>query len=214
MKNADLNFHFDPICPWAYITSRWVVEVQQQRGYDVSWHFISLFMINETRGYGEGNKVHRDGHLAGLQALRVASAARAAAGNAAVAEVYTALGKAIHVDKRRPEHSGGMPSLLRAVLTEAGLNPNWADSADDALHDEVIRFETEKALEATGKDVGTPILVFYPGTERQASFFGPVISSIPRGADALRLWDAVETLATTSGMAELKRSLRAAPSFD
>ena len=214
MTNADLNFHFDPICPWAYITSRWVVEVQQQRGYDVSWHFISLFMINETRGYGEGNKVHRDGHLAGLQALRVASAARAAAGNAAVAEVYTALGKAIHVDKRRPEHSGGMPSLLRAVLTEAGLNPNWADSADDALHDEVIRFETEKALEATGKDVGTPILVFYPGTERQASFFGPVISSIPRGADALRLWDAVETLATTSGMAELKRSLRAAPSFD
>ena len=214
MTNADLNFHFDPICPWAYITSRWVVEVQQQRGYDVSWHFISLFMINETRGYGEGNKVHRDGHLAGLQALRVASAARAAAGNAAVAEVYTALGKAIHVEKRRPEHSGGMPSLLRAVLTEAGLNPNWADSADDALHDEVIRYETEKALEATGKDVGTPILVFYPGTERQASFFGPVISSIPRGADALRLWDAVETLATTSGMAELKRSLRAAPSFD
>jgi hypothetical protein len=188
--------------------------VQQQRGYDVSWHFISLFMINEARGYSEGNKVHRDGHLAGLQALRVASAARAAAGNAAVAEVYTALGKAIHVDKRRPEHSGGMPSLLRAVLTEAGLNPNWADSADDALHDEVIRYETEKALEATGKDVGTPILVFYPGTERQASFFGPVISSIPRGADALRLWDAVETLATTSGMAELKRSLRAAPSFD
>ncbi|NDE67026.1 MAG: hypothetical protein EB062_02890, partial [Actinobacteria bacterium] len=100
MTNADLNFHFDPICPWAYITSRWVVEVQQQRGYDVSWHFISLYMINETRGYGEGNKVHRDGHLAGLQALRVASAARAAAGNAAVAEVYTALGKAIHVDKR------------------------------------------------------------------------------------------------------------------
>ena len=214
MTNADLNFHFDPICPWAYITSRWVVEVQQQRGYDVSWHFISLYMINETRGYGEGNKVHRDGHLAGLQALRVASAARAAAGNAAVAEVYTALGKAIHVEKRRPEHSGGMPSLLRAVLTEAGLNPNWADSADDAFHDEVIRFETEKALEATGKDVGTPILVFSPGTERQASFFGPVISSIPRGADALRLWDAVETLATTSGMAELKRSLRAAPSFD
>ena len=214
MTNADLNFHFDPICPWAYITSRWVVEVQQQRGYDVSWHFISLFMINETRGYGEGNKVHRDGHLAGLQALRVASAARAAAGNAAVAEVYTALGKAIHVDKRRPEQTGGMQSLLRAVLTEAGLNPNWADSADDALHDEVIRFETEKALGATGKDVGTPILVFSPGTERQASFFGPVISSIPRGADALRLWDAVETLATTSGMAELKRSLRAAPSFD
>jgi protein-disulfide isomerase-like protein with CxxC motif len=213
MKNADLFFHFDPVCPWAYITSRWVVEVQQQRGYDVSWKFISLNMINNDRGYHEGNMAWRDGHMAGLQALRVASAARTAAGNDAVAGVYTALGKAIHVDKRRPEQHGGMQSLLRTVLGEAGLNPAWADSANDELHDEVIRYETGKALEATGKDVGTPILVFYPGTERQASFFGPVISSIPRGAEALRLWDAVETLATTSGMAELKRSLRAAPSF-
>jgi protein-disulfide isomerase-like protein with CxxC motif len=211
---ADLFFHFDPVCPWAYITSRWVTEVRAQRGYDVSWKFISLFMINDERGYGEGNKAWRDAHFAGLQALRVASAARAAAGNDAVDAVYTALGKAIHADKRRPEQSGGMQNLVRAVLGEAGLNPDWAASADDELHDEVIRHETKLALESTGKDVGTPILVFHPGTPDQASFFGPVISKIPRGADATRLWDAVYTLATTSGMAELKRSLRAAPSFD
>jgi len=211
---ADLQFYFDPVCPWAYITSRWVTEVQEQRGYDVSWKFISLFMINDERGYGEGNKAWRDAHFAGLQALRVASAARAAAGNDAVAAVYTALGKAIHVDKRRPETSGGMKNLVRAVLTEARLNPDWANSADDELHDEVIRFETKTALDATGKDVGTPILIFNPGSPEQASFFGPVISKIPRGADATRLWDAVVTIATTSGMSELKRSLRAAPSFD
>ncbi len=211
---ADLQFYFDPVCPWAYITSRWVTEVRAQRGYDVSWKFISLFMINDERGYGEANKAWRDGHFAGLQALRVASAARAAAGNDAVDAVYTALGKAIHVDKRRPEQSGGMQNLLRSVLGEAGLNADWAASADDELHDEVIRHETKFALESTGKDVGTPILIFHPGTSEQASFFGPVISKIPRGADATRLWDAVYTLATTSGMAELKRSLRAAPSFD
>ncbi len=211
---ADLQFYFDPVCPWAYITSRWVTEVRAQRGYDVSWKFISLFMINDERGYGEANKAWRDGHFAGLQALRVASAARAAAGNDAVDAVYTALGKAIHVDKRRPEQSGGMQNLLRSVLGEAGLNADWAASADDELHDEVIRHETKFALESTGKDVGTPILIFNPGTSEQASFFGPVISKIPRGADATRLWDAVYTLATTSGMAELKRSLRAAPSFD
>ena len=211
---ADLQFYFDPVCPWAYITSRWVTEVRAQRGYDVSWKFISLFMINDERGYGEGNKAWRDGHFAGLQALRVASAARAAAGNDAVDAVYTALGKAIHVDKRRPEQSGGMQNLLRSVLGEAGLNADWAASADDELHDEVIRHETKFALESTGKDVGTPILIFHPGTSEQASFFGPVISKSPRGADATRLWDAVYTLATTSGMAELKRSLRAAPSFD
>ena len=211
---ADLQFYFDPVCPWAYITSRWVTEVRAQRGYDVSWKFISLFMINDERGYGEANKAWRDGHFAGLQALRVASATRAAAGNDAVDAVYTALGKAIHADKRRPEQTGGMQNLLRSVLGEAGLNADWAASADDELHDEVIRHETKFALESTGKDVGTPILIFNPGTSEQASFFGPVISKIPRGADAVRLWDAVYTIATTSGMAELKRSLRAAPSFD
>jgi len=211
---ADLQFYFDPVCPWAYITSRWVVEVQEQRGYDVSWKFISLFMINSDRGYNEGNMPWRDGHMSGLQALRVASAARAAAGNDAVAAVYTALGKAIHVDKRRPKDSTELKDFARSVLSEAGLNPQWADSATDELHDEVIRYETSRALELTGKDVGTPILVFHPEKPNEASFFGPVISSIPRGAEALRLWDAVETLATTSGMAELKRSLRGAPSFD
>ncbi len=211
---ADLQFYFDPVCPWAYITSRWVVEVQEQRGYDVSWKFISLFMINNDRGYNEGNMPWRDGHMSGLQALRVASAARAAAGNDAVAAVYTALGKAIHVDKRRPKDSTELKDFARSVLSEAGLNPQWADSGTDELHDEVIRYETSRALELTGKDVGTPILVFHPDKPNEASFFGPVISSIPRGAEALRLWDAVETLATTSGMAELKRSLRSAPSFD
>jgi protein-disulfide isomerase-like protein with CxxC motif len=211
---ADLHFHFDPVCPWAYITSRWVVEVRQQRGYDVSWKFISLFMINNDRGYSEGNKQHQDGHMSGLQALRVASAARAAAGNEAVAAVYTALGEAIHAEKRRPKDSTEMKEFARTVLTEAGLNPQWADSATDELHDEVIRYETTRALELTGKDVGAPILVFHPDKPNQASFFGPVISAIPRGSEALRLWDAVETLATTSGMAELKRSLRSAPKFD
>ncbi len=211
---ADLQFYFDPVCPWAYITSRWVVEVQEQRGYDVSWKFISLFMINNDRGYNEGNMPWRDGHMSGLQALRVASAARAAAGNDAVAAVYTALGKAIHVDKRRPKDSTELKDFARTVLSEAGLNPQWAESATDELHDEVIRYETSRALELTGKDVGTPILVFHPEKPNEASFFGPVISSIPRGAEALRLWDAVETLATTSGMSELKRSLRGAPSFD
>ncbi|MFZ9722034.1 MAG: DsbA family protein, partial [Ilumatobacteraceae bacterium] len=196
---ADLQFYFDPVCPWAYITSRWVVEVQEQRGYDVSWKFISLFMINNDRGYNEGNMPWRDGHMSGLQALRVASAARAAAGNDAVAAVYTALGKAIHVDKRRPKDSTELKDFARTVLSEAGLNPQWAESATDELHDEVIRYETSRALELTGKDVGTPILVFHPEKPNEASFFGPVISSIPRGAEALRLWDAVETLATTSG---------------
>jgi hypothetical protein len=81
-------------------------------------------------------------------------------------------------------------------------------------YDALIRSETELALERTGKDVGTPILTFHPGGAKEASFFGPVISSIPRGDEAVRLWDAIETIATSSGMAELKRSLRAHPNFE
>ena len=120
MKHADLNFHFDPVCPWAYITSRWVVEVQQQRGYEVSWHFISLFMINDARGYGEGNKAWRDAHFAGLQALRVASAARAAAGNDALRirvqnDLSCRDGNGVHGVERLPVHAVQRPEAARHV---------------------------------------------------------------------------------------------------
>ena len=107
-----------------------------------------------------------------------------------------------------------MDGFLLSVVADAGLPSEIASAFEDSTHDEVIRYETTRALELTGKDVGTPILVFHPDKPNQASFFGPVISAIPRGPEALRLWDAVETLATTSGMAELKRSLRSAPKFD
>ena len=99
---ADLEFYFDPVCPWAWITSRWVTNVQQLRNYEVSWKFISLRMVNAERGYA-GNSVYEQIHNAGLASLRVASAARAQGGNPSVAAVYTALGNAIHVGGRREE---------------------------------------------------------------------------------------------------------------
>ncbi len=99
------------------------------------------------------------------------------------------------------------------LLSGAGFDATYLDAADDESHDEYIRADTELALSRTGKDVGTPILTFHPGAATEASFFGPVISKAPRGAEALELWDAVEKLATMSGMAELKRSNRVAPDF-
>jgi hypothetical protein len=103
---------------------------------------------------------------------------------------------------------------VSALLTNAGLNPAWADAIDTTTYDDVIRAETAEALERTGKDVGTPIITFNPGKDNEGSFFGPVISVIPRGAEATRLWDAIEVIATSSGMAELKRSIREYPRFD
>jgi predicted DsbA family dithiol-disulfide isomerase len=209
--NADLDFFFDPICPWAWITSRWVAEVQSQRSYDVSWKFISLRMVNAERGYAN-NSQYEAMHNSGLQALRVASAARSIEGNAGVAAFYTALGTAIHLDGRR-ELLVSPHDFLQEIATAASLPTSIADSFTDETHDEVIRFETEIALGRTGKDVGTPILTFNPKAVNEASLFGPVISTIPRGAEATKLWDAVQTIAE-SGVAEIKRSLRTAPKFD
>jgi hypothetical protein len=212
--SSDLEFFFDPVCPWAWITSRWVREVQSLRDYDVQWRFISLRFLNEDKmDYSAMPEGYREIHHAGTHGLRVAALAREEQGNDAVSAFYTALGTSLHNRADRTMLTD-TPGHLATVLGEAGLPTAWADAWEDESRDGLIRSETELALQRTGKDVGTPILTFRPGAKDEASFFGPVISSIPRGDDAVKLWDAVETLATTSGMAELKRSLRAAPSFD
>lgn len=211
---ADLEFFFDPVCPWAWITSRWVVEVQQQRDYQVGWRFISLKMINQERTEDWYTPEYRAGHMAGLYTHRVCDEVRLQHGNEAVGALYTALGTAFHNHKRRPEINTDPVAFMAEMLQVAGLPIDLAAHALDEQHDVYIASETELAFERTGRDVGTPIITFHPGAANEASFFGPVIASIPRGAEATRLWDAIETVATTSGMAELKRSLRSKPSFD
>ncbi len=167
-------------------------------------------MINADRGY-EPDSPFEKIHNAGLQGLRVASAARAKAGNDAVAAFYTQLGTALHV-QGRGEAAANPQRFFGEVAASAGLPTEIADAWQDTAHDSVIRYETDLALSRTGKDVGTPILTFAPNSDRAASLFGPVISKTPRGDEALRLWDAVQILAE-SGVAEIKRSLRAAPDF-
>jgi hypothetical protein len=212
---ADLDFYFDPICPWAWITSRWVVEVQQKRSYEVSWKFIALRFVNEDKNYDTDFPAgYPEIHGAGLNGIRVAAAARAEGGNEAVARVYTELGLAIHNRQEREALQKDTHSYVSSLLSHAGLNPAWAEAIDSTTYDNIIRAETTEALERTGKDVGTPIITFNPGSSREGSFFGPVISVIPRGEEATRLWDAIEVIATTSGMAELKRSIREYPNFD
>jgi len=204
---SDLEFFFDPVCPFAWLTSRWVVEVQDQREYDVTWRFICLAIINEDRTSDWYTPEYRAGHHRGRQALRVADQVRLTADNAAVARLYTELGVAYHQQQRRDEMRADPVAFIAAALDAAGLDPALAAHADDESHDAYLRSETELAFARTGPDVGTPIMTFQPGTEAEASFFGPVISKTPRGAEALRLWDAVEVLAH-SRVAELKRSNR------
>ncbi len=212
---ADLDFFFDPICPWAWITSRWVTNVAEQQSYEVNWRFISLWMLNDANNQEWYTPEYRQGHYRGQQALRVADAIRLDPDLApdAVGRWYTVVGTALHVDNRRAESAADPHAFLSGLLDANGFDPGLIAAADDESHDGYIRAETELALSRTGRDVGTPIITFHPGENNEASFFGPVIAKAPKGADALKLWDAVETLATMSGMAELKRSLRAAPDF-
>ena len=211
---ADLDFLFDPVCPWAWITSRWVVNASEQRDYDVEWRFISLWVLNEHNTQEWYTPQYRAGHYLGQQGLRIADAIRLGDDDpAAVGRWYTAIGTALHAGAQREEARGDSLAWYRGLLAANGFDAAYVEAADDDSHDEYLRAETELALSRTGRDVGTPILTFHPGADNEASFFGPVISKAPTGVEAVELWDAVEKLATMSGMAELKRSNRVAPDF-
>jgi mycothiol-dependent nitroreductase-like protein len=216
MAEADARFYFDPVCPFAWMTSKWVRVVQQQRGYHVDWRFISLWMVNAGVDY----ETHFPpgyiaGHTAGLRLLRVAAAARARSGPDAVGRFYAAAGGRIFdstPDPARQESDGGYRGtreFVAPILADAGLPADLADALDDESFDVVIRGETDEALALTGKDVGTPIIQFQPPDGM--AFFGPVISRLPAPDDAVRLWDHVAGLVTFPGFAELKRSLRERP---
>lgn len=211
---AELDFFFDPVCPWAWITSRWVVNVSEQRSYEIDWRFISLWVINEETAQEWYTPQYRAGHYLGHQGLRIADAIRLGEDDrSAVGRWYTAIGTALHVGQQRDVAREDATAWYGGLLAGAGFDGAYLDAADDESHDAHIRADTELALGRTGDDVGTPILTFHPGAENEASFFGPVISKAPTGSEAVELWDAVEKLATMSGMAELKRSNRVAPDF-
>jgi hypothetical protein len=211
-ESYDAEFFLDPICPWCWVTSRWVTNVQAERQLDVGWRFISLKFVNENKT-GEYAERHREGHLAGLRLLRVLDAVRDDAGNDAVGRLYTAIGTEWHVHGRREEAMSDLAAFVRECLTAAGLDQGYADGLDDESRDEALRAESEEALARTGGDVGTPTLTIGAGSEAPRSFFGPVMPKAPKGDEAVALWNAVATMAY-SDVAELKRTKRGELVFD
>lgn len=215
-RDADrtIEFFWDPVCPFAWLASRWIEEVRAETGLTVDWRFISLRLINKDKDYDTHFPPgYEFGHTAGLRMLRVAARIRHELGRDALGSVVTAYGES-YFDK--PKGSGmrdrlSTPDHLVEVLTAAGINTEYASAADDTAWDEMIDAEGEMALSRTGRDVGTPIISF---GDNGLSFFGPVISRIPRGADAVKLWDSVTTLAAFPGFAEMKRSLRETPQLN
>jgi len=211
----DIEFFWDPVCPFAWITSRWVTKVAVQRNFTVDWRFISLRLINKHKDYAtEFPPEYEAGHTAGLRMLRVAAAIRDELGRDALGPVVAAYG---HSYWDQPQGSGFRARLssidhVSEVLEAAGLPIRFADALDDATWDPMIDAESELALSRTGRDVGTPIITYRPPDG--LSFFGPIISRVPSDEEAGELWDAVTALASFPGFAEMKRSMRERPQLN
>ncbi len=209
--SADVNFYFDPMCPFAWMTSKWLRMVTAQRNYTVEWKFISLRLINAEIDYDTHFPPgYEDGHTAGLRLLRVAARTRAEHGPDAVGQLYKAMGSHIFDANHQGDRvDRGSVGFVEPILADVGLPAQLADALDDSSLDAILRAETDEALALTGKDVGTPVIHFQPPTG--VAFFGPVISRLPNPDNAGRLWDHVVGLADFPGFAELKRSLRERP---
>lgn len=209
---ADLEFYFDPVCPFAWMTSKWVRQVAAQRDYAVEWRFISLRLVNAEVDYATHFPAgYERGHTAGLELLRVAAAVRKDHGPAAVGPLYAAYGAEIF--DSAPSRQGDLHrdphGFVAPILAGLGLPVELADAVSDTSFDAEIQAEGDRALGLTGRDVGTPILHFDP--PEGTALFGPVISRLPSKDDAVALWDHVVALSRFPGFAELKRSLRETP---
>ena len=212
-QRADIDFYFDPVCPFAWLTSQWVRTVAAHRDYRIQWRFISLRMLNAHLDYEtQFPPDYEAGHTAGLRLLRVAARARAEHGRAVVGPLYQAISSEVFESPNAATLTAaerGSRAFVEPLLAKLGLRTQLADALEDTSWDTEIQAETDHALSLTGKDVGTPIIHFRPpdGT----AFFGPVISRLPDEGDAVQLWDHVVGLASFPGFAELKRSLRERP---
>lgn len=189
-----VDFWFDPLCPWAWITSRWMHEVAAVRDVVPAWHVMSLAVLNEGRD--DLSDDYRAFLSTAWGPVRVCVAAAKAHGDDVLGDLYTAIGHRIHVLKEPKERA-----TLEAALRDVGLDPALADAADSTEYDEDLRASHARAMELVGTDVGTPVVGI-----GGAAFFGPVVTPIPRGEAAGRLWDGVRLLAESDGFFELKRT--------
>jgi 2-hydroxychromene-2-carboxylate isomerase len=187
------DFWFDPLCPFAWITSRWMLEVEKVRDIAVNWRIMSLYYLNKDRDISED---YRAGIAKGQPIGRVLAAAEQRVGPEALLPLYTALGERIHHQKQELGRE-----LLVEALADAGLPAELVEAADDASYDEHVRASHQAAMDRVGDEVGTPTIAF-----NGSAFFGPVLTRIPRGEDAGRLWDGTIAVAEFDYFFEIKRT--------
>ena len=200
-ERVRVDFWFDPLCPWAWLTSRWVLEVAQVRPIAPEFHVMSLAYLNQDKdGLSEDYRKFLE---TAWGPVRVCMAAAAEKGEDVLLPLYTALGNRIHLEQRKADRA-----LVEEALEEVGLPASLADAMDSDDFDEALRKSHHAGMDQVGMDVGTPVI-----STQGVAFFGPVVTPAPKGEDAGRLWDGVLAVASTPGFYELKRTRDASPDF-
>lgn len=202
---VEVPFWFDPLCPWAWITSRWLLEVETVRAVRADWRIMSLAYLNLVQRDGEGlSPAYRQLMEGAWGNVRVCAAAADQHGHHVLGPLYTAIGTRLHHQRRRED-----PTVITDALAEVGLPQSLTHAATSTAFDPHIRASHHEAFDAVGLDVGTPVLRI-AGT----TLFGPVVTPAPRGEAAGRLWDGLVLIARTDGFFELKRTRDRKASFE
>ncbi|MFF4078592.1 DsbA family protein [Streptomyces sp. NPDC001777] len=202
------DFWFDPLCPWAWMTSRWMLEVEKVRDVEVRWHVMSLAVLNEDR-LDELPEEYRELLAKAWGPVRVVIAAQQKHGDEVVGPLYTALGTRFHNQGEGPTREA-----VLGALQDVGLPAELADFADSDEYDAELRASHKEGIDKVGQDVGTPVIAVPGADGEQIAFFGPVVTPAPKGEEAAKLWDGTLLVASIPGFYEIKRTRTQGPIFD
>ena len=201
MAKETLHMWFDPTCPWAWMTSRWALEVEKVRDVEVQFHVMSLSVLNEGRDLDPEYLEFMD---KAWGPVRVIIAAAQDHGNAVIADLYTAMGTRFHLGGNKD-----FDQVIKESLAEVGLPESLAEAANTDTYDDALRASHNEGISLVGEDVGTPVIAV-----GDVAFFGPVVTPAPKGEDAGKLYDGTLLVASTPGFYEIKRTRTVGPQFD